>query len=391
MFKQWNARLLAISAALALSACASQQAAAPVNTGNLSGAYDQVTGAVSTGVNDTVNAVTGAINNANPYGTTYTPSAQPTYVPAVAANTAAQAGQYGRVGGQYVPNYSPVDATAATHIVQAGDTVYNIAKRYGISQDTLRSLNGLSGNTISIGQTLRVKSGGGNTVGNATSLTSTPTAPVVSTPINTTAAANSTTPAASTATSSTPAVAATAATTAAVATTTAAVTAASNNTSAASIASAAPATSTSSTAATTSSSKNTSTVSDSFLPTQNVANIVWQAPTVGKIARAFGGDNKGVDIAGTRGQNVVAAADGQVVYSGSGLRGYGNLVIIQHTPAFLTAYGHNDSLSVREGESVKRGQVIAKMGQTDSSNGVKLHFEVRENGTPVDPTRFVKF
>lgn len=130
---------------------------------------------------------------------------------------------------------------------------------------------------------------------------------------------------------------------------------------------------------------------DSFLPTQNVANITWQAPTAGKIARSFGGDNKGVDIAGTRGQDVVAAAAGQVVYSGSGLRGYGNLVIIQHTPAYLTAYGHNDSLLVREGESVKRGQVIAKMGQTDSSNGVKLHFEVRENGTPVDPSRFVKF
>ncbi|QMT30913.1 peptidoglycan DD-metalloendopeptidase family protein [Alysiella filiformis] len=374
MFKQWNARLLAISAALALSACAAQQAAAPVNTGT--GAYNQVTGALNTGINDVNNAVNGAIAG-NPYGTTYTPSAPATYTPPPAPYVPTAAvgnGQYGRVGGQYVPNYSPVDTSAATHIVQAGDTVYNIAKRYGISQDTLRSLNGLSGNTISIGQTLRVKSGSGKTVGNTTPVT-VPTAPVVNAvtapvvptaPVPTATAPVVTPPPAvtttQTATTSAPVVAVAPTPTAPVVTPPAA-----NNT------------------------PTTKPNTDSFLPTQNVANITWQAPTAGKIARSFGGDNKGVDIAGTRGQDVVAAAAGQVVYSGSGLRGYGNLVIIQHTPAYLTAYGHNDSLLVREGESVKRGQVIAKMGQTDSSNGVKLHFEVRENGTPVDPSRFVKF
>lgn len=366
MLKKWNSRLLVISAAIALSACASQQAAAPINdaTAQINSAYNQATSAINTATTDVTNAVNHA---ANVYGApAYNPNAavptysQPTYTPPV--NTAST-GQYGRVGNQYIPNYSAVDATAATHIVSPGDTVYNIAKRYGISQDTLRSLNGLTGNTISLGQVLRVKSGSGNTVGNATPATvptnqvvaNTPavTAPVVTPPVVSTPVVSTPPPVVATSPVNT--------------------TTPSNTTNA----NTAP--------------NKTTTVSDSFLPTQNVANITWHTPTKGKVIAKFGGSNKGIDITGTRGQDVYAAADGQVVYSGSNLRGYGNLVIIQHTPAYLSAYGHNDSLVVREGDSVKGGQVIAKMGQTDSSNGVKLHFEVRENGTPVDPSRFVKF
>ena len=128
------------------------------------------------------------------------------------------------------------------------------------------------------------------------------------------------------------------------------------------------------------------------MPNIPSSQIVWTSPvTGGSIVRSFGGENKGIDVAGTRGQPVLAAADGQVVYSGTNLRGYGNLVIIQHNAVYLTAYGHNDTLLVREGQYVRRGQQIARMGSSDSSSGVKLHFEVRENGNPVNPARFVKF
>ena len=97
-----------------------------------------------------------------------------------------------------------------------------------------------------------------------------------------------------------------------------------------------------------------------------------------------------MDIAGTAGQAVVSAADGKVVYAGSGLRGYGNLVIVQHNQTFLTAYGHNQNLLVKEGQTVKRGQTIARMGNSDADR-TKLHFEVRQNGKPVNPTQFVAF
>ena len=97
-----------------------------------------------------------------------------------------------------------------------------------------------------------------------------------------------------------------------------------------------------------------------------------------------------MDIGGNTGQPVVAAADGKVVYAGSGLRGYGNLVIIQHNSSFLSAYGHNQRLLVNEGQNVKRGQTIAQMGNTDA-NRTQLHFEVRQNGKPVNPATYIAF
>jgi lipoprotein NlpD len=95
-----------------------------------------------------------------------------------------------------------------------------------------------------------------------------------------------------------------------------------------------------------------------------------------------------VDIAGRRGQPVVASAAGKVVYSGSGLRGYGKLVIIKHNKTFLSAYAHNDQILVKEGQSVSKGQKIAEMGETDSDQ-VKLHFEIRKFGKPVDPGQYL--
>ena len=122
--------------------------------------------------------------------------------------------------------------------------------------------------------------------------------------------------------------------------------------------------------------------------TRQVAGITWARPTNGQIFSNFGGTNKGVKYSGQAGQAVYAAADGEVKYSGSGLRGYGNLLIIQHNSKYLTAYGNNATIMVKEGQKVKRGQQIATMGNTDATQ-TQLHFEVRENGNAVDPTKFV--
>ena len=89
-----------------------------------------------------------------------------------------------------------------------------------------------------------------------------------------------------------------------------------------------------------------------------------------------------------RARIVLAAADGRVVYAGAGLRGYGNLIILKHNNTFLTAYAHNQTLLVKEDQAVRKGQKIAEMGNTDADR-VKLHFEIRRQGKPVDPTRYL--
>ncbi len=122
--------------------------------------------------------------------------------------------------------------------------------------------------------------------------------------------------------------------------------------------------------------------------TASVSGVSWMWPAKGSVIRNFSSSNKGIDIAGTRGQNINAAAAGQVVYSGNALRGYGNLVIINHNNEFLSAYAHNDMLLVKEGQNVKRGQVIAKMGSTDASR-VMLHFEIRYKGNSVNPRNYL--
>jgi lipoprotein NlpD len=98
--------------------------------------------------------------------------------------------------------------------------------------------------------------------------------------------------------------------------------------------------------------------------------------------------NKGLGIAGRLGEPVLAAADGRVVYAGAGLRGYGNLVILKHNNTYLTAYAHNQALSVKEDQTVRKGQKIAEMGSSDTDR-VKLHFEVRRQGKPVDPIKYL--
>jgi len=120
-------------------------------------------------------------------------------------------------------------------------------------------------------------------------------------------------------------------------------------------------------------------------------NHKWLWPVNGKVIKTFSGakqKNKGIDISGNLGDKVISTADGKVVYSGTGLRGYGKLLIIKHDDKFLSAYAHNDSLLVKEGQTVRMGQTIAKMGKTDSEI-VKLHFEIRYQGKPVNPLRYL--
>ena len=307
----------AVPAALALlvGACTTQQPA-PVVAGTSGGGS--------------------AASSSNPYGATpYEPNAGNNPAESAPYTPPASQSYPAAASGGYIPSNAPVDINAATHTVVRGDTVYNIAKRYQITQDNLRAWNNMADNTISVGQVLRVKPAGY-------------TAPTGSAA---TSAARTQPSAASSATPNVPS--APQANTSKVAT---------------------PAT--------------TPTVSTGGV--RNTGGITWQRPTAGNVITKFGGTNKGVDIAGNPGQPVVAAADGKVVYAGSGLRGYGNLVIIQHSPTFLSAYGHNQSLLVNEGQTVKRGQTIAKMGNSDASR-TQLHFEVRQNGKPVNPANYVAF
>ncbi len=123
----------------------------------------------------------------------------------------------------------------------------------------------------------------------------------------------------------------------------------------------------------------------------NGQDLVWQWPSDGKVIANFSSKrpvNKGIDITGRIGESVLAAAAGSVVYAGSGLLGYGNLVIIKHNEQFLSAYAHNKKLLVKEGQKVKAGQVIAEIGSSGTDK-VKLHFEIRRQGKPVNPKLYL--
>ena len=118
-------------------------------------------------------------------------------------------------------------------------------------------------------------------------------------------------------------------------------------------------------------------------------DVNWAWPATGAVTAPFDeGKVKGLSIGGKAGDPVLAAADGRVVYAGSGLRGYGNLIILKHNNTYLTAYAHNQTLLVKEDQAVRRGQKIAEMGSSDADS-VKLHFEIRKQGKPVDPARLL--
>ncbi|REL30465.1 peptidoglycan DD-metalloendopeptidase family protein [Thalassotalea euphylliae] len=134
-------------------------------------------------------------------------------------------------------------------------------------------------------------------------------------------------------------------------------------------------------------SKKPATTASNF--SQKIRRWLW--PAKGKVIATFSTaaqGNKGIDIAGKRGDRITAAADGKVVYAGSALRGYGKLIIVKHNDDYLSAYAHNDELLVKEQQSVKAGDVIAKMGDTDAQR-VMLHFEVRFRGKSVNPMKYL--
>lgn len=127
----------------------------------------------------------------------------------------------------------------------------------------------------------------------------------------------------------------------------------------------------------------------STTPQKGEAILHWQWPARGKVIHAFSAAQKGINIAGRLGDPIYAAASGSVVYSGAGLRGYGNLIIIKHNSVYLSAYAHNKVVYVKEGDWVKQGQEIAEMGNTGSDRTM-LHFEIRQAGKPINPISLLR-
>ncbi|PJY94587.1 peptidoglycan DD-metalloendopeptidase family protein [Pseudomonas donghuensis] len=247
--------------------------------------------------------------------------------------------------------------TTGQYVVRPGDTLFSIAFRYGWDYKALAARNGITPPyTIRPGQAIRFdgRSSGPAPAAGTTVVASTPSSSIKTTiikrPLDSTGK-----PIAAPATT-------------------------------------APATTTPATTPTTPSvAPVVATTAPAQVPPAGRSTAGWAWPANGVLIGKFasnGSLNKGVDIAGDLGQPVFAASDGSVVYAGSGLRGYGELVIIKHNDTYVSAYGHNRRLLVREGQQVKVGQTIAEMGSTGTDR-VKLHFEIRRQGKPVDPLQFL--
>ena len=224
--------------------------------------------------------------------------------------------------------------TSGQYVVKPGDTLFSIAFRYGWDYKELAARNGIAPPyTIRPGQAIRFSSGAGSSTTVVSGPSSSSRTTVTRRPV--TAPAGSSKPATPAGTTSAPVVA--------------------------------------------------------TVPAAERAVGGWTWPANGVLIGKFasnGSLNKGIDIAGDLGQPVFAASDGAVVYAGSGLRGYGELIIIKHSDTYVSASGHNRRRLVREGQQVKAGQSIAEMGSTGTDR-VKLHFEIRRQGKPVDPLQFL--
>ena len=251
-------------------------------------------------------------------------------------------------------DYAPNLAAGPDYVVEQGDTLYAVAFRLGVDYRALASLNSIDPPyVIRVGQSLKTAPD--------TALGSTPAAPAINVPQTSTAqrarGANVERSVESTAGNST-------------------VSASGGERVAA----------TAKPVATQSEPGPSSlTRSTPKTPTPNAPVDRWYWPAEGKVSRAYSAErHKGIDLVGERGSPVMATAAGVVVYAGTGVTGYGALLIVKHNDIYLSAYGHNDALLAAEGQQVDAGQVIARMGST-SSDSVKLHFEIRRNGRPVNP------
>lgn len=253
-------------------------------------------------------------------------------------------------------------ANPGSYTVKQGDTLYSISWRYGLDYREVARWNSIDQRfRIYPGQVLKLTNTGSSPTQVATSTPSRQTAPVASAPARP-AAAQTSTGAASPPPAPTQQVPS----------------------------QAAPPPQASTPQASTSASASTA-ASNTSTATSTAGGIRWQWPATGNIIRRFSdreGGNKGVDIDGKMGDPIIAAADGRVVYAGSGLLGYGNLVIINHNQQFLSAYAHNSRILVSENDTVKAGSKIAEMGNSGTDR-VQLHFEIRRDGKPVDPLTYL--
>ena len=389
------ARPLVSSLAVAalLSACsAAQQSPAPVVNGSSNGGapvysgsapvYSGNSGSVSTdggnpygiNTNGSVPAVPGAPADSGSVPVTTAPPYTAPSAPVVSAPAAGT--------GTYVPNYAPVDRNAVQHRVVQGDTVYNISKRYGITEDQLRQWNNLSDNNIVKGQTLRVKPFGHSGSGSAPVINGTSTHRVVAGDtvyniskrygmsenqlrqlnnlsgnnihlgqvLNVRAGTQSTPDAAPPVAVSQPA----------------------------------PVITVTRTVETPAVSATPAPVSSARANTRD--GIAWQTPMLNaRITEPYQeGKTRGIKIGNGAGQNVLAAATGQVIHIGP-LRNHGTVVIVQHSPKYLTAYGQVQNVLVGKGQNVQRGQPLAVTGSQP------LYFEIRSGGTPQNPAQYISF
>ncbi|MEE1867424.1 MULTISPECIES: peptidoglycan DD-metalloendopeptidase family protein [Pseudomonas] len=233
--------------------------------------------------------------------------------------------------------------TSGQYVVRPGDTLFSIAFRYGWDYKDLAARNGIAPPyTIRPGQAIRFDNRTGGAVAGATKVVTSSSSSSSKTTVTTRPAGTPAKPPTTAPTTPAPVVSAT-------------------------------------------------TAAPVQVPATERVVGGWAWPASGVLIGKFasnGSLNKGIDIAGDLGQPVFAASDGSVVYAGSGLRGYGELVIIKHSDTYVSAYGHNRRLLVREGQQVKVGQTIAEMGSTGTDR-VKLHFEIRRQGKPVDPLQFL--
>ena len=390
------ARPLVSSLAVAalLSACsAAQQSPAPVVNGSSNGGvpvysgsapvYSGNSGSVSTdggnpygiNTNGSVPAVPGASADAGSVPVTTAPPYTAPSAPVVSAPAAG-------TGGTYVPNYAPVDRNAVQHRVVQGDTVYNISKRYGITEDQLRQWNNLSDNNIVKGQTLRVKPFGHSGNGSVPVINGTNTHRVVAGDtvyniskrygmsenqlrqlnnlsgnnihlgqvLNVRGGTQSTPVAAPPVVVSQPA----------------------------------PVITVTQPVETPAVTVTPAPVSSARANTRD--GIAWQTPMLNaRITEPYQeGKTRGIKIGNGAGQNVLAAATGQVIHIGP-LRNHGTVVIVQHSPKYLTAYGQVQSVLVSKGQNVQRGQPLAVTGSQP------LYFEIRSSGTPQNPAQYISF